>query len=146
MAEDVIPYLTVDDAQGAIEFYTAAFGAKEITRLSAPDGSIVHAEVTIGDSSIFLADESPNDNALGPNKREGTTVRLSLNTDAVDELAAKAAAAGAEVVIEPSDQFYGMRSGRLRDPFGHLWIISQRIEDMTQEEMQRRADELFKQA
>ena len=140
----VFPSLTVVDAVAALEFYAQAFGAVETgPRLTAPDGSIVHAEFRIGDATIFLAEHNPDFGTSEPRSLGGTPVRLALEVADADATVAAAENAGAKVVIPVDDQFYGYRSGRIEDPFGHLWIVSQLIESLSQEEMQRRMDEMF---
>ena len=141
----VSPYLTVVDAGAAVEFYEQAFGAVEAgPRLTAPDGSIVHTEIRIGDSTIFLAEHIPDFGTSEPRSLGGTPVRLALDVEDADATVAAAENAGATIVISVDDQFYGYRAGRIEDPFGHVWIVSQLIESLSQEEMQRRLDEMFK--
>lgn len=140
----VSPYLTVRDAAAAIEFYASAFGAEErAMRLTGPSGEIVHAEIDIGGSLIMLSEEAPQFGTQSPQALGGTSVRLSLHVDDVDATAERAVAAGAKLLIPVSEQFYGHRSGRLEDPFGHVWVISTVVEEMSREEMQKRADDLF---
>lgn len=142
----VTPYLIVDGAAAALEFYKNAFGATEDMRMEGSDGGkIGHAEITIGDSRIMLADEHPELDALGPKTRGGTPVSLCLYCDNVDERFAQAVAAGASVVRPLQDQFYGDRMGTLKDPYGHLWTIATHIEDVSQEEMERRMVEAMQQ-
>jgi PhnB protein len=140
----VMPALTVRDAVAAIDFYKRAFGAVEVpARLTDPKGKILHAELRIGDSMIFLTDEFPEFDNLSPESLGGTAVRIALYVEDVDALVDQAVALGAKVLIPVADQFYGDRSGRLLDPFGHQWIVSTHIEDMSPEEMQKRSDALF---
>ncbi len=141
----VAPYLMVRDAAGAIEFYKQAFGATEVMRLSMPDGRIGHAEIQIGDSRIMLADEFPEYGNRGPEAFGGSPVIISLFVEDVDAVASKAVAGGAKILIPVSDQFYGDRSGRLADPFGHVWIVSTHIEDVSPEEIERRTEAFMKQ-
>ena len=131
----VIPYLIVKGAAKAIEFYTAAFGAKETFRME-DGGRIGHAEIAIGSSKIMLADEHPEMGYLGPQGRSPVT--LVINTDDCDAMFARAVAAGAEVEREPKMQFYGDRNAGVICPFGHTWYISTHVEDVSEEEMQRR--------
>lgn len=135
------PYLTVADGAKAIEFYAKAFGARENTAMhfADPGGRIAHAEITIGDSKIMLNGASEQYKHLGPEVVGGSPVTIALYVEDVDAVAARAAEAGAKIVRPVSDQFYGDRSGRLQDPFGHIWIISTHIEDVTPEEIARRA-------
>ena len=133
----VIPYLMVDGASAAIEFYTEAFDAEEVYRLGMPGGQIGHAEITINGASVYLAD-APDDmagNAGNPNKLRGTSVVLTLYVDDVDSTVEKAVAAGAELLREPTDQFYGDRMGVIEDPFGHQWSLHTHIRDVSPEQM-----------
>ena len=137
------PMLGVPDSAEAAAFYERVFGAKRVEPwLTAPDGMCVHGEVQIGEALIMLCDLAGGA-APSPKDLGDTTVRLSLEVADVDAVFAKAVENGAEVLIEPSDQFYGQRSGRLRDPFGHVWVIGQPLEDVSPEEMQRRLDAMF---
>ena len=138
MTTTVTPYLIVKDAAAAIAFYERAFGAKETMRLAEPSGRIGHAEISIGGATIMIADEYPEMGFRGPQALGGSPVTLVLHVTDVDAVADRAVAAGAAVVIPVKDQFYGERSGRIRDPFGHLWILSTHVEDVSTEEMQRR--------
>lgn len=137
------PYLGVDDAQAAISFYAAAFEAQPIGPCLSAGGKLLHAELQIGDSVVMLADEMPEHGHVGPKSLGGTPVRLSLYVDDVDLVIERAVAAGAKCVIPAADQFYGYRSGRIEDPFGHVWIISTKKEHLSTEEMQRRLDEIL---
>lgn len=134
------PSLAVSDAARAIEFYKAAFGAVELYRLTdKSNGKIGHAEITINGALLMLADEYPGFNK-SPDTLGGTAVRLHLMCDDVDATFAKAVEAGAAVIAPVEDQFYGHRLGRVRDPFGHEWMLSKEIEKISPEEMQRRFD------
>ena len=139
------PYLNIKGAVEAIEFYKKAFGAKEITRLTMPDGSIAHAEIEIGDSKIMLAEENPQWGNLSPLALGGSPVTLCLYVEDVDAVFAQALKEGATVIagMEVKDQFYGDRAGSLTDPFGHKWSIMTHIEDVSTEEMQKRMDAMF---
>jgi PhnB protein len=139
----VTPYLAVRQAADAIEFYRRAFGAKERMRFAAPEGKIGHAELEIGDSVIMLADEHPDMDFRGPASLGGTTVTLHLYVKDVDASVRKATEAGAKTVREVKDQFYGDRSGAVRDPFGHVWHIATHKEDVSSEEIARRAKAMF---
>ena len=141
----VTPYLCVKDAARAIEFYKKAFDATEVMRLAEPSGRIGHAEIRIGDSPVMLADEFPEMGFLSPESLGGSAVRINLFVGDVDALTSQAIAAGAKVQRPVADQFYGERSGTIMDPFGHIWLISTRIEDVSPQEMQRRYDDLMKQ-
>jgi len=134
----VIPYLVVDGAARAIDFYKDAFGATEMFRLPAPGGKIGHAEIKIGDSVIMLADEHPEMGARGPRSIGGSPVSIVLYVEDVDALSARATAVGAKVTRPVADQFYGDRAGSFEDPFGHQWHIHTHVEDVSPEELQRR--------
>jgi len=138
----VSPYLIVDDAPRALEFYKKAFGAKELMRHAGPDGRIGHAEIRIGDSIIMLADEHLEINAKSPKTVGGTPVRLHLYVKDVDALARQAAGAGAKTVRPVQTQFYGDRNGMIEDPFGHQWHISTHVEDVSLTELRRRAAQM----
>lgn len=139
----VFPYLRVNDAAAAIEFYKRAFGAQELFRLTEPSGRIGHAEIKIGETTIMLSDEYPEYDIKGPTALGGTTCSIHLHVDNVDAFMQQVVAAGATVIRELADHFYGERSGVIRDPFGHEWLLGQHIEDVTPEEMQRRYTELM---
>ena len=138
----VTPYLRVKGAAAAIEFYKTAFGAKERYRLPMGD-RIGHAEIDINGSTVMLADEFPELNAIGPATLKGTTVTLSLYVADARAIFAKAIAAGAKERRPLTDEFYGDRSGQIEDPFGHVWMIQQRIEDVPPKEMQKRLDKMM---
>jgi len=137
----VIPYLSVDGAGAAIEFYSTVFGATERVRMPMPDGRVGHAELQIGDSVVMLADESPEMDVRGPKSVGGTPVTLSVYVEDVDAVFDKAIGAGASVLRPVDNQFYGDRSGQFEDPFGHRWSVATHVEDVTPEEMTRRAAE-----
>lgn len=141
----VTPYLAVKQAADAIEFYRRAFGAKERMRMVAPDGKVGHAELMIGNSVIMLADEYPDMDFRSPESLGSASVTLHLYVKDVDASFRKAIEAGAKQLREVKDQFYGDRSGTLRDPFGHVWNISTHKEDLSPEEIERRAQAAFKQ-
>jgi PhnB protein len=140
----VTPYLAVKQAADAIEFYRRAFGAKERMRMVAPGGKVAHAELNIGDSVIMLADEYPDMDFRSPDAYGGASVTLHLYVRDVDASVRKATDAGAKPLREVKDQFYGDRSGTVRDPFGHVWHIATRKEDLAPEEIARRAEAEFK--
>ena len=142
----VTPYLSINGAANAIEFYKKAFGAKEIMRMPGPGGSVGHAEIQIGDSRIMLADEFAAMDFLSPKARGGTTVTIHVYMKDVDLAVARATAAGAKVTRPVQDQFYGDRTGSLEDPFGHVWHIATHKEDLSIAELKRRAENLAKQA
>ncbi len=134
------PYLCVDGAAAAIEFYGAVLGATERVRMPGPDGKIGHAELQLGDSVIMLADQAPEIGFLSPRTIGGTPVTLSVYVEDVDAVFDKAVAAGATVLRAVEDQFYGDRSGQFEDPFGHRWNVASHVEDVPPEEMARRAE------
>jgi PhnB protein len=135
------PYLSVRGAAAAIEFYKKAFGATEQLRLMQPDGRIGHAEIDILGARILLADEFPEIGFRSPESLGGSPVLISLDVEDVDAVVPRAIAAGAEVVRPVADQFYGDRSGQLRDPFGYTWVVSTHKQTLSPEEMQRRSEE-----
>jgi uncharacterized glyoxalase superfamily protein PhnB len=138
---EVFPYLTVNDAPRAIEFLSAAFGAKERFRLTEPSGRVGHAELDLGSTVIMLADEFPELGLRGPSDAAATCFTIHLHVDDADEVIRRCEQAGATVEMEPRDHFYGERSGVIRDPFGHRWTIGHSIEEVSTNEMQRRYDE-----
>ena len=135
----VTPYLIVKHGANAIEFYVRTFGAVERERMQDPSGKIRHAEITIGDSRVMLADEHPEVGALAPETVGGSPVGLHLYVGDVDAVVAKAVAAGATLTRPVADQFYGDRVGGITDPFGHRWSIATHKEDLTMDEIRRRA-------
>ncbi len=140
---ELIVYLRATDAAQAIQFYEAAFGAKERYRLVEPSGRIGHAELEIGEAEFYISDEFPEMDVCAPDPANPGTFVIHLHVDNADECIESAVAAGASVVREPQDQFYGERSGTIRDPFGYDWLIGHSTEDVSQEEMQRRYTALF---
>ncbi|MGP9017058.1 VOC family protein [Streptomyces sp. BR1] len=137
----VIAHIMLDGAGGAIDFYVAAFGAEELFRLGGPDGRILHAEVGIQGSTIMLGDaEGPVFRA--PTAVGSTTVGLHVFVEDVDGLVERAVAAGAELLQPPTDQFHGDRTAILRDPYGHVWVFLTHVEDLTPDEIARRAARL----
>ncbi|HWK48751.1 MAG TPA: VOC family protein [Steroidobacter sp.] len=140
---DVYAYLRVHDTKAAIDFYARAFGAKELFRLVEPSGKVGHAEVKLGPVTVMLSDEYPEIGIRGPHSIGGTSVSIHIHASDVDALFEQAVAAGATVVRPLQNHFYGERSGTVRDPFGHEWLLGGHIEDMTVEEMQRRYTALF---
>lgn len=137
------PYLIVNDGARAIEFYKQAFGATEVLRLALPDGKVGHAEIKIGDSHIMLADEFPDMDARSPATIGGTPVSMLLYFQDCDAVFARAVSVGARVLRPVQDQFYGDRAGTVADPFGHKWTIATHTEDLSPEEIQKRASALF---
>ncbi|OWJ68772.1 VOC family protein [Inquilinus limosus] len=139
----ITPYLIVRGAAAAIDFYRTAFGAVERLRMDAPGGAVGHAELLIGDGLVMLADEMPEMGWSSPAAMGGTPVSLHLYVEDVDAVVERALAAGATLSRPVADQFYGDRLGTVVDPFGHVWSVSTHIEDVTPEEMRRRAEALF---
>ena len=139
----VTPYLIIDGATEAIEFYKQVLGASEVMRMAFGE-KVGHAELQIGDSRIMLSDEHPEMGALGPKSVGGTPVMIHVYLEDVDEVADRAVAAGAELVRPVQDQFYGDRSGMFTDPWGHSWAIATHVEDVTPEEIERRQAEMGK--
>ena len=133
------PYLIIGGAGDAIEFYKKAFGAKELFRFAMPDGKIGHAEIKIGDSPIMLADEFAEMGYKGPRSLGGSPVSIMIYVADVDTMFDQAIAAGATVKEAVSDKFYGDRMGTVTDPFGHVWHVSTHKEDVSLEEMEKRA-------
>jgi PhnB protein len=132
------PYLSVDGAAKAIDFYEKVFGARELARNDMGD-RIGHAELQIGSGRIMLADEFPEMGFRGPKAFGGSPVMMHLYVENVDEVVARAVAGGAVLVRPVTDQFYGDRSGQFTDPFGHVWNVSTHVEDVSPEEMERRS-------
>jgi PhnB protein len=133
------PYLSIKGAADAIEYYKKAFGAVELFRMPTPDGRIAHAEMKIGDSPFMLADEFPEMGFLSPKTIGNSPVGLMIYVDDVDKIYPQAIAAGGTEKKPLQDQFYGDRSGTLEDPFGHVWTVATHKEDVSPEEMDRRA-------
>jgi len=140
----ITPYLCVDDASQAIEFYKSAFGAAERLRMPAPDGKIGHAEIELGGSVIMLADEFPDMGFRNPKALGGSPIHLHHYVENVDGVVERAVAAGAKILRPVKDQFYGDRSGTIEDPFGHVWHIATHIEDLTPEVISLRAEQASK--
>ncbi|WP_394830977.1 VOC family protein [Pendulispora rubella] len=143
-AHELFPYIRVKNAAKAIEFYKRAFDVTEKFRLTEPSGRIGHAELDFGCATLMLSDEYPECGIQGPQTIGGTSFAIHLHVENADAWIQRAVAAGATMVREPKDEFYGERSGVVRDPFGHEWNIGHEIEKVTPEEMQRRYDELLK--
>lgn len=135
------PYMTVRDAVRAIDFYKQAFGAQERGVMKGPDGKVMHAELKIGDSVIMLADEFPEFGAVAPESGASTSMGLHIYVTDVDDAFDRAVKAGAKVEMPVSDQFWGDRYGKLRDPFGHKWSIATHVKDMSADEMKQSMDE-----
>ena len=141
----VTPSLVVAGAAKAIDFYKKALGAEELSRFPGPDGKIMHAEIRIGDSTIMLADEMPDQGAKGPKSYGGTPVSFFVYSEKVDAAWKRAVDAGAKPIMPLDDQFWGDRTGCLEDPFGHHWWLAQRIQDLTPDELRKNADAFLSQ-
>ena len=141
---EIYPYLRVHSAADAIEFYSRAFGAQELFRLTEPGGRIGHAQIKIGPATLMLGDEYPERDVRGPRSLGGTTVSLHLHVADVDQAFERAVGAGASIVMPLKNQFWGERVAIIRDPFGHEWLLGGHLESVTPEEMQRRYTASFK--
>jgi PhnB protein len=140
----VTPYLIIQDAARALDFYKTAFGATEVCRMNGPDGQrVMHAEIKLGDSHIYLCDEFPNMGARSPKALGGSPVSIHLYTEDVDALHDRAVKAGATSKMPPANMFWGDRFAKLVDPFGHEWALATHVEDVTPEEMDKRAQAEF---
>jgi PhnB protein len=139
----ITPYLIVNGVDGALEFYKKAFGAKELFRMETPQGKIGHCEFQIGDSKIMMADEFPEMGSKAPSSEKGSSFSLLIYVKDVDAVFKQAVSAGAKVLRELKNEFYGDRMGTLQDPFGHIWNLGMHIEDVSPEEMKKRADALW---
>ncbi len=144
MIHEVFIYLRVKDAPKAIDFYKRAFGACEKFRLTEPGtGRVGHCELELGTTTVMVSEEYPELKILGPQSLGGCSASIHLHVDDADALMRQAVEAGAKVLREPTDHFYGERSGAVVDPFGHEWMLGHSIEEVTPEEMQRRYDQLM---
>ncbi len=137
----VTPYLIVDGAAAAIDFYNSVLGATERMRMGGPDGKVGHAELEIGNSVIMLADEHPEMGARGPKTVGGTPVSLHVYVEDADSVFERAIESGAKALRPVEDRFYGDRSGGFEDPFGHRWDVATHVEDIPPDEMSKRAAE-----
>ena len=135
----ITPYLAVEDAAGAIEFYKRAFGAKERVRMHGPDGKIGHAELEIGDSLVMLSDPFPQSTTKPPKELGGSSASVFMYVEDVDAVVQDAIDAGAEIKMPIENMFWGDRFGSIADPFGHTWSIATHVEDVPPEEMEERA-------
>lgn len=140
----ITPYLIIDGASEAIAFYKKAFGAVEMLRIPGPDNKVGHAEIVVGNSRIMLADENPDMKSTSPKTLKGSPVTLLLYTEDVDAVFAQALAAGAKMTSPLQNMFYGDRSASVEDPFGHHWHLSTHIEDVSEEELNKRMAQLAK--
>jgi PhnB protein len=138
------PYLIVHGASAAMDFYKKAFGAKETMRMPGPDGKIGHADIVIGGGHVMLADDSPEMGHRSPEAFGGSPVGLVIYVQNVDEVVKQAVKAGGKVTRPVEDQFYGDRAGEVADPFGYKWYVMTHVEDVSPEEMEKRASELAK--
>ena len=136
--QTVSAYFTVRNGAAALDFYARAFGAEEIYRLTDTTGRIGHAEIRIGNSVLMLSDEHPDFGALAPPTIGGSPVKFHITVDDADAFMTQAVEAGATMLRPLENQFYGMRSGMVADPFGHSWIIAAPLEEIGPEEIQRR--------
>ena len=141
--EAAIPYLCCRDAAGAIDFYKRAFGAVELLRMPAPGDKVGHAEIAIGRARIMIADEAPEMDFRSPQTIGGSPMLIHMYVEDVDAVVKRAVAAGARIARPVEDQFYGDRGGKLVDPYGHSWFIATHKEDVSPEEMKKRAAALF---
>jgi PhnB protein len=140
---ELYAYLCVRDARAALDYYGRAFGARELFRLTEPAGRVGHAELDFDGRTLMLSEEYPEMGVRSPEGLDGTAVTLHLHVDDADAVLARAVAAGGTLERPAQDHFYGERSGTVRDPFGHRWLIGHAIEEVTPEEMQRRYTALF---
>lgn len=141
----VTPYLAINGADEAIEFYKQAFGATERFRMNTPEGTVGHAEIVIGDSCIMLADECPESCFHSPGSLGGSSFGVHLYVEDADRVFEQAVAAGATVLRPVADMFYGDRIGCLKDPYGHVWFVSTHREDLSEQEIFERAKKMFEQ-
>lgn len=141
----ITPYLAVNNAADAIDFYKRAFEARETYRLHGPDGkSIINAELKIGDSIVLLSDEFPHGSSRSPSSIGGTTITLHIYAEDVDKTFNQAISAGAIIIMPVMDAFWGDRYGQLKDPFGHIWSIATHKQDLSQEEIQKAGETILK--
>ncbi len=143
MIKEMFPYLRISDAPAAIDFYKQVFGATEKFRLTEPGGRIGHAELELGGSTLMLSEAFPEYGIKSASQIGDSAVAIHLHVDDADAVIQKAVDHGATLEMAPQDQFYGERSGRFRDPFGHIWLIGHHLEDLSTAEMQRRYDAMF---
>jgi len=141
----VTPYLVVKGAAEAIAFYVEAFGAKEKVRMAMPDGSVMHAEIQVGDSMVMLSEENPGWGTKSPQTLGGNATHVMLYVKDADAFVARAVGAGATVAQPLENQFWGDRYGKIADPFGHVWSIATHIEDVSPKEMKKRMDAMMAQ-
>jgi PhnB protein len=140
---ELFPYLRVRDGEAAIGFYARAFGAEEIFRLTEPGGRLGHAEMKMGPAMLMLSEEFPEMGIVAPAPGTAAAILLHIHVDNADDVVARAVDLGAEIIRPLQDQFYGERSGTIRDPFGYEWSVGHAIEQLTPEEMQERYNALM---
>ena len=143
VVQEMFPYIIVRNASAAIEFYKQVFGAEELLRLKEPSGRIGHAQLKMGTAVVMLSDEHPDSGVLSPLAFGGTGSMLHVHVADVDDLTKRAVDAGAKVLAEPKSRFYGERSSKVLDPYGHIWMLGQHIEDVSTEQMQQRYTATF---
>jgi uncharacterized glyoxalase superfamily protein PhnB len=143
IVHELFAYLRVRNAPAAIAFYADAFGAKEKYRLTEPSGRVGHAELDFGGRTLMLSEEYPARGIVGPASLGGTTFSIHLHVDNADAVIDRAVGVGATLLRPPQDHFYGERSGTIRDPFGHEWLVGHAIEEVSPDEMQRRYAKLM---
>lgn len=141
--QQIIPYLCVAGAKEAIEFYKNVFNAVQVMGMDDPDGKVAHAELLIGEAKVMICDEFPEMGGVTPLNLGGSPVTIHLYVEDVDSIVAKAVDAGAKLLHPVDDKFYGDRAGGIEDPFGHKWYIATHIEDVSPEEVKKRAEQLF---
>lgn len=139
----VIPFLTVNQAAAAIDFYSQVFSGKQTMRMDMPNGKVAYAELRIGDSRVMLSDEFPEKNMRSPKAHAGTSVNIHVYMKNVDAVVEKAAALGAKVMKAPENMFYGDRTATIQDPYGHIWAVSTHIEDVSNATLKKRVAEMF---
>ncbi|CAN5690602.1 VOC family protein [soil metagenome] len=140
----IIPHLIIQGAEQAIEFYKQAFGAEEVCRMPSPtDGKLMHAEIQLGNSRVYLCDEYPEMGAVGPRSLGGSPVTIHLSVEDTDASFARAVEAGATARMPPETMFWGDRYAKVEDPFGHQWSLATKVEELTPEEIQARAASAF---
>lgn len=139
----ITPHLVIKDCENALEFYKKAFGSQEIYRSKMPDGRIMHAMIQIGNSFVMMTDEFPDMGAVGPNTLGGTSTALQIYTEDADKLFKQAIDAGAIQIMPIADMFWGDRYGQIQDPYGHRWAIATHTRDVSPEEMEKAAKEMF---
>jgi len=139
----VLPYLVIKNAAAAFDFYQKAFGAETIMRMNMPSGAVMHAEMRIGSATFMFSEQNDAWGTKSPDMLGTSPVTLMVYVPDVDAFVERAAGAGATITMPVSDQFWGDRSGCLQDPFGHLWMISTHVEDVSEEEMAKRSAQMF---